>query len=108
MIGYCGITCSSCPAYIATKAGDEKKAKKTAALWSKEFNATIGVADVWCDGCVVEGKKCSHCFKCEIRACAQKRKVENCGHCDDYACDTVSGLLKMVPEAKKTLDSIRA
>ena len=108
MIAYCGLTCTECPAFIATQNQDVQMATDTAAQWSKEFGGTITVDDVWCDGCLVEGKKCGHCSECKIRACAQKRQVENCAHCDDYACDTVNELLNVVPPAKATLDAIRA
>jgi hypothetical protein len=44
---------------------------------------------------------------CEIRKCGQTRKVANCAACPDYACDKLEGVFKMVPEARKTLDSLR-
>jgi len=108
MTAFCGLTCTECPAYLATQAGDEAKAKETAALWSQQYGADIGVDDVWCDGCLVEGRKCAHCGECTIRACGRERGVESCAHCDDYACETLTPLLGMVPAAKATLDGIRA
>ena len=107
MISYCGLTCTECDAFIATQTGDEAKAKATAAMWAKEFNASITVDDVWCDGCLVEGKKCTHCGECKIRACAREKGVENCAHCADYACAVVGEIHGMVPAAKEALDRIR-
>lgn len=107
MIAYCGLVCTDCPAYLATQAGDQEKAQATAELWSKQYDATIVVDDVWCDGCIVGGKKCSHCSECEIRACGQDRAVENCAHCEEYPCDRLVGFFKMVPEAQTTLERIR-
>jgi len=108
MIAYCGLTCTQCPAYLATQAGDEAKAEETATLWSKQFGAQVTVDDVWCDGCLVEGKKSAHCGECEIRACGQERGVENCAHCADYGCEKLTPLLEAVPAARTTLDGIRA
>ncbi len=106
-IAYCGLVCIDCPAYLATQAGDHQKALETAELWSRHYNLSIKVDDVWCDGCLVGGRKWSHCAECEIRTCAQKRGVKNCAHCDDYLCDVLSNFFKAVPEAQKTLDRIR-
>ena len=108
MIAYCGITCTKCEAYLATQINDVEQATKTAEMWAKAFNASITIDDVWCDGCLVEGKKCSHCAECEIRACAMGKDVANCGHCDDYACEQLTGFFGMVPAAKETLDEVRA
>jgi Protein of unknown function (DUF3795) len=107
MIGYCGLICTECPAYLATKANDEKKANETAELWTKHYGIDIKVEDVWCDGCLVDGKKCGHCGVCEIRACAVEKGVKNCGHCDDYSCEKLDGYLKMIPDARIVLDMER-
>jgi hypothetical protein len=108
MIAYCGLTCTDCDAYKATQKHDLELAKKTAAAWSAQFHTNVLVENIWCDGCTVDGKKCAHCGECEIRACAQKHGVANCGVCSDYPCKTVAGLLAMVPAAKATLDRIHA
>ena len=108
MIAYCGLQCTRCDAYLATQADDEARARATAVAWSQQFGVAVSVADVWCDGCLVGGKKCAHCGECEIRACAGARAVANCGHCDDYPCEKLAQLLAMVPEAKDRLDRIHA
>lgn len=104
MIAYCGLICTACDAYLATRTNDEARARATAAAWSKQFGIEVAVTDVWCDGCLVGGRKCAHCGECEIRACASDRGVATCGLCDDYPCATLSGFLAMVPEAKARLD----
>lgn len=108
MIAFCGLECTVCPAYLATQTSDLALAERTAKEWSEQFHVDVKVENVWCDGCLVGGKKCAHCLECEIRACGQKRGVANCGLCDDYPCATVSPLLGMVPDAKVRLDSIHA
>jgi hypothetical protein len=108
MISRCGLVCTECPAYLATQAGDAVKAAETASAWSKAYNATFTVDDVWCDGCLVEGRKCSHCGECGIRACANERGHDNCAHCPDYACKQLRGFFGMVPHAKTKLEEVRA
>ncbi|MBI5543894.1 MAG: DUF3795 domain-containing protein [Deltaproteobacteria bacterium] len=108
MIACCGLVCTDCPAYKATQANDVALAQATARQWSEQFHVEVKVEHVWCDGCVVEGKKCAHCGKCEIRACAIKRKVATCAACGEFdTCSTLSSLHAMMPAAKETLGSLR-
>lgn len=108
MIAYCGLVCTDCDAYLATKANDEKKVAEIVKTWSKEYNTEVKSDDVWCDGCLVGGKKCAHCAKCDIRACAIKEDVENCAHCVDYPCKIVTRFFELAPPARESLDKIKA
>ena len=110
LIAVCGLLCSDCPAYLATQADDQAALEKVAAQWRQEYNfPTLTLASVICDGCVTEGRKCSHCGDCQIRACGLGRGVANCAYCADYAtCAQIAGFFQMVPAARATLDSVRA
>jgi len=109
MIAYCGLVCSECDALIATQTGDRAELEKVAAKWRIEYNAPgITAEGVVCAGCNVPGEKCFHCAECNIRACAEKKGIETCASCDEYACEKLSSLLNMVPAAKATLDALRA
>ncbi len=109
IVAYCGLVCSNCPAYIATQADDRAALERVAAQWREEFNAPdMTVESIICDGCLTdEGRKCSHCFECQIRACGMERGVVNCAYCDDYGCDKLEGFFGFVPDARATLDAIR-
>jgi hypothetical protein len=109
IIAYCGLICSDCPAYIATQADDRAALERVAAQWREEYNApNLTVESVICDGCLgSNGRHCSHCFECEIRACGMEREVINCAHCADYGCEKLAGFFGLVPMAKATLDGIR-
>jgi hypothetical protein len=107
MIAYCGLVCTGCPAYQATQSNDRNKIEETARLWSTQYGHDIKAADVWCEGCLVDGKKCAHCAECEIRACARKKQIENCAHCNEFICDTLFLFHKLVPEAAETLQKVR-
>ena len=107
MISRCGLECTGCPAFQATRAKDEAKARETAALWSKLYNVKVEVKDVWCNGCLGRGKHCTHWGECEIRACAQKKRAKNCAFCKDYPCDPLEGFFQMAPEARQRLDGLR-
>ena len=109
MIAFCGIVCSECPAFLATQEDDDAKRKKVAEAWSKQFNMPVKPEDVNCDGCMAEGKRLvGYCHICQIRKCGQQKGVENCAHCDEYACDKLTKFFAtMAPEAKTTLEEIR-
>jgi hypothetical protein len=109
IVAYCGLVCTDCPAYVATQADDRAALERVAAQWREEYNApNITVESVICDGCLTdEGRKCSHCAECEIRACGVARGVVNCAHCADYACEKLEGFFGFAPDARAVLDGIR-
>lgn len=109
MIAFCGLSCTDCPAFIATQKDDDEKRKKVAEMWSEEHKTSLKPEDINCDGCMVDSEKLfGYCKVCEIRKCGKEKKVENCAFCEDYACDKLTKFFKMAPEAKGTLDDIRA
>ena len=109
IIAYCGLICTDCPAYTATQADDRAALEQVAAQWREEYNApNLTVESVICDGCLgSDGRHCSHCAECEIRACGMDRGVVNCAYCADYACEKLEGFFGLVPEVRATLDGIR-
>lgn len=110
MIAFCGLTCTTCDAYLATQANDEAAKEAIAVKWRQEYNApNITAADVTCDGCLAfDGRLGGYCPQCPIRACGIERKVLNCAYCADYAtCDKLLGFFNVAPAAKATLDGIR-
>jgi hypothetical protein len=109
MVAYCGLVCTECPAFLATKAGDAERIREIAQLWSETYNANVTPEAVWCDGCIEEGRKCGHCGDCEIRACGRDRKVANCGTCADVdGCEKLANFFKMAPHAEKVIRDIAA
>ena len=107
MIAYCGLICTECPAYRATQAGDAEKIATTAELWTKEYGLDVTPDDVWCDGCLPEGRKCAHCGRCEIRACAREKEADNCGVCAEFSsCARIQEFFKMAPMAREVLEEI--
>jgi len=109
MIAFCGLTCTECPAFVATQKDDDKEKKKVAEMWSKEFNEEVKPEDINCDGCLTEegGRVFNYCQTCKIRKCAKEKEIKNCAYCDDYACDKLNDFFKMAPEAKTALAEIR-
>ena len=61
-----------------------------------------------CDGCLAfEGRNCGQCSESKIRACGIERKVLNCAHCEDYACEKLEDFFGFAPDAKATLDEVK-
>ena len=108
IIAYCGLVCTECPAFIATKNNDNAKRKETAELWSKQFGHDMKPADINCEGCTpATGKKIAYCTVCEIRKCGREKKVVNCAYCGDYACEKLDKFFKMAPMCKANLDEVK-
>ncbi len=107
IIGFCGLICNECPAFIATKNNDHEKRKETAKLWSKEFKTEIKPDEINCTGCTVEGVKFTHCkYSCEIRKCGLGKNIKNCAYCEQYPCVKLREFFKMAPNCELTLDKI--
>ena len=108
MIAFCGLICTDCGAYIATKRNDDEKREEVAKLWSREFNKEFKTEDINCDGCLdLEGRLFGYCTTCEIRKCGLEKKVKNCAYCEEYACERLLEFFKMAPVAKETLEKVR-
>jgi hypothetical protein len=108
MISFCGLTCTDCPAFIATQKNDDDERKRVAEMWSKEFKTSLKSEDINCDGCLVDSEELfGYCKVCEIRKCGKEKKVKNCAYCEDYACDKLTKFFDMAPQAKTTLDGLR-
>lgn len=108
LVAACGIRCVECPARIATQARDVDAARRVAREWSAAYHVEVDVSDVWCDGCMVPGRKCAHCAECEVRTCAIARNVEHCGACAKYPCAPLKAFHAMVPAARDVLERLRA
>jgi hypothetical protein len=109
IIAYCGIVCSECDAYLATRANDLETLARLAQRAQDEFGVEGATAETMlCDGCLADdGRQIGYCATCEIRACAVERGVANCAHCTDYVCEKLEGFLVQATEARTVLDEIR-
>lgn len=108
MIAYCGITCSSCDAFLATQGGDPAELERVAAAWRAQFDPGITATSIACNGCLVEaGPLCSFCAICLIRICATGRGVASCAYCGDYPCDKLAPHFERAPQMREVLDAMR-
>ncbi|MCI9367839.1 MAG: DUF3795 domain-containing protein [Oscillospiraceae bacterium] len=105
MIGYCGLDCEKCDAYLATIHDDQALREKTAKLWAKLNNAPILPEHINCEGCRVDGAKTVYCESlCAIRQCALKKGMATCGGCQELdQCQAVGMVLSENPEALTNL-----
>jgi len=114
IIAYCGLACHSCAIYLATREQNEEKRYKMrvdiAQQIKKHYGQECKPEDVTgCDGCKTETERLfSASKKCQIRKCARQKGVENCAHCDEYACESLEKLFNTEPDAKKRLDEIKS
>ena len=109
MIARCGLICTECPAYIATKANDPAAIDEVVLLWREAHDPNITAEQVWCDGCLSDGPHhCGHWSDCGVQTCASSRGVLNCAVCDDYGCEIITAFTNFVPQAKEMLEQIRA
>jgi hypothetical protein len=87
-IGICGLDCSACYRYQASRSGKLEDLELV-----KQFYVRIGLLqpsfparDLACAGCG-PGNRCAYP---EVRACALARGAENCGRCESYPCEKIA------------------
>jgi len=113
MVAYCGLTCQTCPIYLATR--QENKEEKIrmrseiVKLCKEHYGINYKLEDITdCDGCRTEGGRLfSACEKCSIRKCAREKELENCAYCAEYACERLETFFGTDPATKTRLDDIR-
>ena len=118
MMGYCGVECSKCPAYIATINNDDSLRRQYAAEQSEFYGIEIAPEKINCVGCCDDGEHLGYCSMCEIRDCCRKRGLVTCAECPEYVCDELDKVYTVMrdvfgkeeggfAEAKVNLDKIR-
>jgi len=108
MIGYCGLDCAQCEAFIATQNDDDELRAKVAEKWAKLNNVPIKPEHINCTGCQSVGVKTYYCDQlCEIRKCATEKRVSTCADCADYPCSTLGEIFRSAPQAKARLDELK-
>ena len=107
MIAYCGLVCSDCPTFLATKNDDDAARAKTAAFYAEQFGFDLQSEDINCDGCLSKGGKLiAYCQTCDIRKCCMDKDLENCAVCDEQPCDKLTRFHQFSPEAKASSDAL--
>ena len=115
-ISYCGLECHSCPILLATREENNEKRDKMRVEIAQQIKKIYGqeckpedVTD--CDGCKTENERLfPGCRYCEIRKCARRKSIENCAHCDEYACEKLKEFhaTEAHAHARERLDEIRS
>ncbi len=108
MIGYCGLDCEQCGAFIATKNNDDALRVKVAEEWARLYDAPVKPEHINCTGCLSSGIKTYYCDQmCEVRKCATKKAIDTCADCSDYPCSVLDEFFLVAPQAKTILDGLR-
>jgi len=113
MVAYCGLTCHTCPIYLATRQKNKEEQARMRAEIVKQCQEHYGIQykpeDITdCDGCKTEGERIfSASRNCLIRKCARGKRLETCGSCALYACEKLAAFFKTEPAARERLDAIR-
>lgn len=82
---FCGVDCTQCPVYRATKDSDDKLREKVAIEWSRIYKLSLSKEDINCLGCRSE-LIFKMCLKCHFRDCTSERSINSCLKCSDYPC----------------------
>jgi hypothetical protein len=104
----CGLDCTGCECYLATKSGDMEQKADIAERWSKNYDNKFTAEDITCDGCLSDGAHFSWCGQCPIRACAFGKGYKTCAECADFPCPVNQFLYDAVPAARQAIEEHRS
>lgn len=108
MIACCGLTCSECPTFLATKNDDDVARQRTAAFYAERFGFNLKPEEINCDGCLSQGGKLiAYCQSCEIRKCCRDKSLDNCAMCAEQPCEMLTKFHEFSPEAKRSFDVMK-
>lgn len=108
MIAHCGLVCTDCPTFIATRNDDDRARAKTADYYRQAYGFDLKPEEINCDGCISDGGKLiGYCQTCAIRKCCRDKGLDHCAVCDQQPCDKLNQFHEFSPEAKKCFDRLR-
>lgn len=107
MIAYCGLVCSSCPTFLATKNNDDAARAKTAAYYNEKFKMNIKPEEINCEGCLSEGGiLIGYCQSCDIRACCRDKGLAHCAYCKEQPCGKLKKFHSFSPDARASFEKL--
>jgi len=102
IISRCGYRCDLCATYAPNIASDADKQRMSQAL-AKYFDSQIEPQDLGpCAGCL----KGDGDPDCQVRACAEQKGLENCAHCEAFACEKLRARMNVVEQRVNDVESI--
>ena len=109
MIAYCGMDCSKCEGYLATKEDNDAKRKEVAEKWTIQYNTDIKPEQINCNGCKSDEIKFFFTESmCPIRKCNIEKSTSNCAECSEYKCEKLINFIEMAPPVGEALEALRA
>jgi hypothetical protein len=104
IFGACGDDCSLCPRYAATANNDMNALSRVKELWVLLGwrKPDVRIEELKCSGCT----KDNQCAYKELRDCAFKKDLENCGLCSEYPCTLVKAAFEKTEHSFHTLKNI--
>ena len=105
-LAYCGLDCSACEVYVATKLDCEDLRQAYAEKQSKRWKIHIEPSTVNCHGCKSKIPKTGFCATCEVRKCTIERGLENCAYCEDFPCNKLDRVHAAMINVGKAIDGV--
>jgi hypothetical protein len=107
MIARCGLVCSECPVFKATRDDDDAARAAISAYYAEKHGMTIPPGEIACDGCRTGGGRLHvSCRECPIRKCCGEKGLPHCGRCDKGPCDRLKQLHERSHAAKHCYEAL--
>jgi hypothetical protein len=107
VVAPCGLLCSDCPIFKATRDDDAAARALMAAYYAEKLDVTIKPEAITCDGCLTDGGRVhAYCRECAIRKCCRQKGLAHCGRCREAPCDHLKKLHGQSHAAKHCFEAL--
>ncbi|MBN2010965.1 DUF3795 domain-containing protein [candidate division KSB1 bacterium] len=104
IIARCGNRCDTCPIYEGNINGADDQ-KRVSEKFEQYFGFAMPPESMICAGCFnTDGPQVT--ADCAIRNCAVERQLDNCAHCNDFACEKLQPSFGFIEKYVKDLAGI--
>ena len=84
----CGYCCALCKAFAPNIHRKDERAQLSM-MWKKYYDLAYEPDAIYCEGCRCKKPEAKRIdMNCPVRKCVMEKKLEHCGACEAYPCDT--------------------
>jgi len=108
LISYCGIDCSKCETFLATRVNSDAERKKIIKKCNAEHRVKLKLEEINRHGCKSNTVRCAFAEDfCAIRKCNIEKSTTHCAACDEYKCDQLKKIIESAPMIGEALKALR-
>jgi len=100
VLSRCGYRCDLCLAYRPNIIKNSANRSILSDGWYKYYGFRLLPESICCDGCMAESPDLID-QECPVRPCVLEKGLDNCSHCEQFACDKLQERLVVYEDVQR-------